>query len=604
MKLRLTHRSMIASLTALLLAGCGGGTPILSAVSLASAPKAAATVPAPSVTVSAAPKVVLPEEAGPANAVPDEIIVRFDGEARPLAGATLKRALEIPNTYLYAINKKSYSVQAAESWEDAQDIQYVEPNYLYTTTAEPNDPDFSDSWGVGAINAPQAWDTASGDGIKVAVVDTGVNPNHPDLAGQVLPGKDMVNHDDDPMDDHGHGTHVAGTIAAVANNFVGVAGVAPHARIIPVKVLAANGSGTNDTIAEGILEAAKLGAKVINMSLGGPDNSQTLDAAIQQVERQGVIVVCAAGNDNVNTPFYPAANDGVIGVAAVDPANRKASFSNYGDYIDVAAPGTNIVSTGFQGGYVKMSGTSMASPHVAGAVAVLLSKYPALRGAQVQKLLQNTGHEALGFSGQALKVIDVAAALDAAPTMDFVAPSRVIGLSTRAGAPGEVQLSWAPASDNHGVAGYRVFRNGTALGVTGTTSYSDAGLKEGQTASYTVTAFDADGNESAASDPVSGTGGQASEVYQSLGVSKRGTKDLTLTWNTTRNLACYVQWGTTPGFGAGTATETTASTSHTVTLSGLKRFKTYYFRVVGTDSQGNKHYSSTMKARTKLWFLF
>jgi thermitase len=604
MRQRSTPRSILAAAIALLLAGCHSA-PTLTASTVG---PGATEAPAPSVTVSQvepAPKVVLPTQDG-IQAVPDEIIVHFDGEARKLPGATLKRTLALPNTYVYGIDKRAYSVQAAASWEDAEDIDYVEPNYLYTTTATPNDPLFSDySWGVGADKAPQVWDEADGTGIKVAVVDTGVNANHADLKGQVLAGADMVNHDNDPTDDHGHGTHVAGTIAAIADNFVGVAGVAPHARIIPVKVLAANGSGSNDTIAEGILKAADLGAKIINMSLGGPDNSQTLEAAIKNVQARGVIVVCAAGNDNVDTPFYPAANDGVIGVAATDPANRKASFSNYGAYIDIAAPGTSIGSTGFQGNYVKMSGTSMASPHVAGAIAVLLSKYPALKLAQIQRLLQNTGHEASGFAMTAQpRTIDVAAALAAAPTMDFTPPSRVAGVVATPAAPGEVVLSWSASSDNHGVKGYRVFRNGSALGTVSGTSYTDSTLKEGQTASYTVTAFDEDGNESTASAAVTGRGGEASEVYQALGVASRGTKELTITWTTNEPVTSYLQWGTTAAFGSGTATESTPSTQHSVTLTNLRRFKNYYFRVVGTDAAGARHYSATKKARTKLWFLF
>jgi thermitase len=600
---RFARPTLVATLTALLLTGCSRGAS-LTAVGV---PQAAPAAEGPRVTVrSEAPKVVLPEEADGKAAVPDEIIVRFDGQARPIAGATLKRPLDLPNTYVYAIAKQSYSVQAVESWEDAEDIVYVEPNYLYTTTLlGPNDPQFADSWGVADVKAPQAWATSTGAGIKVAVIDTGVNPNHPDLAGQVLQGADLVNNDNDATDDHGHGTHVAGTVSAIANNLKGVAGVAPDAKIIPIKVLAANGSGKNDDIAEGILKAAALGAKVINMSLGGPDNSQTLEAAIAQVQRQGVIVIAAAGNDNVNTPFYPAANEGVIGVGAVDSNHRKASFSNYGDYLDICAPGVSIGSTGFQGNYTKLSGTSMASPHVAGAAAVLLAAHPNLKAAQISRLLNNTGKATTGFGmTNAPRTIDVAAALEAAPTMDLTPPTRVTGVVATPGAPGEVTLRWAAASDNVGVAGYRVFRNGESLGTTAATSFSDAGLKEGQSANYTVSAYDADGNEGALSQAVAGKGGLPSTEIEGLTVAKRGTKDLTITWTTKSATRCYLQWGTAPQLTAGTAPEAQASTTHSVTLSNLSRFKNYHFRVVATDARGDRHYSATKKARTKLWFLF
>ncbi|MFP5501059.1 MAG: S8 family serine peptidase [Candidatus Sericytochromatia bacterium] len=604
------HRSRIAQpaialiLAGLFLAGCGRSAVLTTAPHRLTPPevlngaKAAPQEAAPAEAVAAA----TPQQP---EAVPGEVIVRFKGEARELPGATRKGSLTLPNTYVYAVNQGGYSVQAIEEWEDAEDIDYVEPNYVYYAVGTPNDPMYHKSWGVGASKAPAVWSQTRGAGVKVAVIDTGVNPQHPDLVGRVVTGWDAVNKDHDASDDHGHGTHVAGTIAAIAGNGLGVAGMAPDATIIPIKVLNAKGSGTNDGIAEGILKAAELGAKVINMSLGGPDNSETLKRAIAQVQAQGVVVIAAAGNDNVNTPFYPAANEGVIGVAAVDTSDRKASFSNYGDYVDIAAPGVNIVSTGFKGDYVGMNGTSMASPHVAGAAALLLGAHPQLNAGHVSRLLQIGGRTSSGFGmSEAPRVIDVAAAMAKVSLLDLSPPSRVQALTAEAGAPGEIELSWAPSSDNVAVAGYKVFRDGEVVETVGKTGFTDRGLSAGKSYSYRVVAFDVDGNESTASAQVSGTSGEPSKLFTDLGVSKREAKALTIRWEAETPLRVSVEWGEGKELGQKTTLNATAATSHEVKLDGLKRFKRYYYRVVATDASGKKHYSETQKTRTKLWWLF
>ena len=603
MLMRRPHLPLALALAAIALAGCGRGA---TNAALVTSPAARAAAPAVQAEAGkAGPSVSLTRgeavSAGP-EALPDEVIVRFKNETRALPGATHLRDLPLRGTAVFKVNKAGYALQAAEEWEEAADIDYIEPNYVYHAVGTPNDPRWTDSWGVAAINAPNIWAFTQGEGIKVAVIDTGVDANHPDLAGRVLPGADLVNDDNDAGDDHGHGTHVAGSIAAVVNNGVDVGGVAPHAQIIPIKVLNASGQGYNADIANGVLEAANLGAKVINLSLGGTDNSETLRRAIADVQARGVVVVAAAGNDGVSTPFYPAANDGVIAVAAIDQSRRKASFSNYGDYIDIAAPGVAIGSTRKGGGVASMSGTSMASPHVAGACALLMAQYPNLRTGHLLRLMQGGGWATSGFSGTAPRALNVEEAFVQYPTLDMQPPTAVMGLSGAAGAPGEVDLTWAPSSDNSGQVSYRVFRDGEAVGTTTSTTFTDRGIMT--RATFKVVAYDRDGNEAPPSAPIEVTPGAASTKILALKVAKRSSSELTFTWRTAEPMRCYIQWGDSAALGNGTGWETTPTTEHTYTLKGLKRFKNYHYRVVAATNASALHYTDTLKARTKLWWLF
>jgi subtilisin family serine protease len=225
----------------------------------------------------------------------------------------------------------------------------------------------------------------------------------------------MVDRDAQPQDEQGHGTHVAGTIAALTNNNLGVAGVAPAAKVLAIRVLDAQGSGSLSDIADGVLEAVKRGAKIINMSLGGDSDGQTLRAAIAEATAAGVLVVVAAGNDNTSRATYPAAYPGVLAVGATTASDQRASFSNYGTYVGIAAPGDRILSTKLGGGTTSLSGTSMASPHVAAAAALVWGANPSLTAAQVRAALTRTGAPVTGFSQTPeVRRLDALAALRAA----------------------------------------------------------------------------------------------------------------------------------------------------------------------------------------------
>lgn len=241
-----------------------------------------------------------------------------------------------------------------------------------------NDTYASSLWGINRIAAQTAWDMPGvnrGSGVKVAVVDTGVSV-HDDLAGTILAGYDATAAAGNGRNDgHGHGTHVAGTIAATANNGRGVAGVAPNASIIPVKVLSDSGSGYTSDVAEGIIWAADHGADIISMSLGGGAAS-AMQTAVEYAQSKGDLVVAAAGNSRQSgsPTSYPAAYAGVLGVAATTSDDSIAYYSNQGSYVDIAAPGSSIMSTIPTNSYASWSGTSMATPHVSGVAALVLAK--------------------------------------------------------------------------------------------------------------------------------------------------------------------------------------------------------------------------------------
>jgi len=281
---------------------------------------------------------------------------------------------------LYTIRGDAERLTALRRSELSELTEAIAPNYRYRAFEVPNDPGYPKQWNLRSINQERAWEKTKGDGIKVAVIDTGVS-RVPDLARtELLQGHDFVNNRAQASDDVGHGTHVAGTIAQSTNNHYGVAGIAPKAAIMPFKVLGRNGSGTVTDIAEAIRLAADRGADAINLSLGGMGASAVLEDAIAHATDKGAVVVAAAGNANRNAAAYPARYPQVIGVSALDPADEKAPYSNFGAGVDIAAPGgseagkivQNTIDPQTEGAvFAGFQGTSTAAPHVSGAVALM-----------------------------------------------------------------------------------------------------------------------------------------------------------------------------------------------------------------------------------------
>lgn len=328
----------------------------------------------------------------------NQIIVKFRKEPTEKELSQIRKDIDatkmekLGNTYMF--ESKNIEAKQLMSYFQKMDVEFAEPHFLYTTneTAEPNDRLYAKyQWNLPAIETIPGWDVNRGSAdVLVAVVDTGVDTSHPDLKGRTVAGTNIVNKNSDPIDDVGHGTHVAGIVSALVNNGEGVAGISWYNKIMPVKVLDNTGAGTTYSVAQGIIWAADNGAKIINMSLGNYAESQFLHDAIRYAFDRDVVLIAASGNDNTERPGYPAAYPEVFAVAATDSQRQKASFSNYGDYIDVAAPGVNIASTYPDNQYAALSGTSMASPHVTALAALIRSANPLLKNTEVMDIMRQT----------------------------------------------------------------------------------------------------------------------------------------------------------------------------------------------------------------------
>ncbi len=387
--------------------------------------------------------------------VPGELVVQFKSgrtssarsAVRARAGAELRRVLPYSKLELWRFDDTNISVDAMAQQLSAEPaIEFAEPNFIYTIDRTPNDPLFGDLWGLHNtgqsggtpgvdIDAPEAWDYSTGGDVIVAVIDTGVDYTHPDLVSNMWrnPGEipangidddgngyvddvfgiDTANADSDPFDDNDHGTHCAGTIAAVGDNGIGIAGVCWRARIMALKFLSASGSGTSFNAIELIQYATRHGARVLNNSWGGGPYSLALLNAIGVAQASNVLFCAAAGNggadgigdDNDISPHYPSSytNENVIAVAASDRNELLAVFSNYGsNSVDLAAPGRAILSCVPGGGYQSWGGTSMATPHVAGAAALLLSFNPHLNVAELKDALLRGVVQAPAYQGKTL----------------------------------------------------------------------------------------------------------------------------------------------------------------------------------------------------------
>lgn len=319
--------------------------------------------------------------------------------------------------YLVIANHKMKTSELIQVLSEQPEVEAAEPNYIYTkqtsnihnvqkqdiipqTTATPNDEFFQPyQWNLSQIRAERGWEITGGtEDVIIAVLDTGIDTNHQDLSVKLIDGYNAFDETSDVNDEHGHGTHVAGITGAITNNVTGIAGVSWYNPIMPVKVLNEEGEGSLFEIASGIHWATDHGAKVINLSLGDSESSAMLHDAIRYAYEHDVVLIAAAGNDNVSLPMYPAAYSEVFAVSAVNELRDKAEFSNYGGHIDVVAPGEHIPSTFPDNNYVFMSGTSMAAPHVTGLAGLIRSLRPELNNEEVMQIMRQTAED-LGSNG-------------------------------------------------------------------------------------------------------------------------------------------------------------------------------------------------------------
>jgi thermitase len=347
-----------------------------------------------------------PSAAQAQTASPVEILVHLSNAAaaQQIASAMQVQVRDIGLTELgiYGVYVPSGGVDSTiQALKNSAWVLEAEPNYpVQALDVIPDDPAFPNQYALMAIRAPQGWAVEKGSrNIRIAILDSGVDFNHPDLAGKLLPGFDFVNLDSDPQDDYGHGTAVAGVAAASTDNGVGMAGVGWLVKILPIKVLDANGNGTYADVAAGIVWASSQGVQVINLSLGGTNPSFTLEDAVNFAVSKGILLVAASGNTGSEGVLYPARYPQVIAVAATDRNNDHPSFSTYGPEVDVAAPGVQVYTTALGGGYSQRNGTSFAAPHISGLAALLFSMPGKVTAGQVRAAIESTALD-LGEPGR------------------------------------------------------------------------------------------------------------------------------------------------------------------------------------------------------------
>jgi subtilisin family serine protease len=343
------------------------------------------------------------------------------------------------NIYIFSVPEDADLISIVDDYSSCPDVEYAEPNGIFYLFGIPNDENFCKQWALqntgqnggtfdADIDAPEAWDIGTGSSdVTIAIIDSGVDYTHPDLANNIWINEDEIpnngvdddnngfiddirswdfcNDDNDPLDDSGHGTHCAGIASAIGNNSIGIAGVCWNCKIMPVKGFDKNGVGWATDLANAIIYATDNGADVISMSWGNYNSTKIIHDAVDYAYSNGVVLVAAAGNIliDISRKFYPAAFDNVIAVAATDKNDYKASFSNYGEWVDVAAPGEEIYSTMptyyvelnsapyfLSMNYDYLDGTSMACPMVAGLAGLLLSYNPNLTPDEVRNIIHDS----------------------------------------------------------------------------------------------------------------------------------------------------------------------------------------------------------------------
>jgi subtilisin family serine protease len=374
--------------------------------------------------------------------------LRTPAASRALAGLDLARAPALHRLGVRVVNVPLRRVPALSSrLSRAKGVEYVERDRVVMRVtagnlvqATPTDPLWSQQWGAVLTGAPTAWAVTKGSpSVVVAVLDTGVDSTQPDLEGALVPGYDFVNNDADPADDFGHGTGVAGIVAARADNGLGVSGYCPRCSVMPVKVAGADGQATEANVASGITWAADHGARVINLSLGGSYGA-TVASAVDYATGKGAIVVAAAGNNGNSNLFYPAADAGVLSVAGTQPSDQLYSWSNFGSWVAVAAPGC-AVTTVPGGSFGNFCGTSASTPAVSGLAGLAISFAPSASASTIEHAITSSARPVTGTTYGRIEVAGTLAALGA--TFNSVTPSAPAAPATPAApaptaAPGSV----------------------------------------------------------------------------------------------------------------------------------------------------------------------
>lgn len=417
-------------------------------------------------------------------------------------GAPIHHTIEAIHVHVLQVSAPALE-RVRKALEQTGLFTFVEKDQVAQAVAIPNDPNFPSQWHLAQIQAPAAWDLSTGSAsLPIAVVDSGVDPDHPDLASKILPGWSFLTGSANTVDTMGHGTAVAGAAAAATNNGFGVSGVAWSNPVLPLVVVDASGWASYSNMASAITYAADHGARVVNLSLAGSSNSSTLQSAINYAWNKGTVVFAAAGNYSTSAPYYPAACTNVVAVSSTGASDGFSGFSNYGSWIDVAAPGESILTTSDGGGYGYWSGTSFSSPIAAAAGALALSVRPSLSAAQLVGLLEQSaddlgtpGYDTYYGYGRVNAYNAVLAAQDyagdttpPAVTISSPAPSAVVS--------GTIAVTGA-ATDNVAVAKVELWIDGALGPSTSSPSFSfnwnTAAVANGEH-TLAVKAYDVDGN--------------------------------------------------------------------------------------------------------------
>jgi subtilisin family serine protease len=391
---------------------------------------------------------------------------------------------------------------------------FIERDMLAKTGATtPNDPYFGSQWHLATIQAPNAWGITTGtSATAIAVIDSGVDTSHADLAPKLAAGWNFLTGTSAIVDNTGHGTATSGTIAADTNNGVGVAGVAWGNMIMPLVVVDSTGSASYSNIASAITYAADHGARIMNISIAGSSASSTLQSAVNYAWNKGAVIFASAGNYSTSAPYYPAACDNVVAVSATDSTDLLASYSNFGSWIDLSAPGSSIMTTSSGSSYGSWSGTSFSAPVAAGVAALVLAERPSLSAAALVSLLEQNSDD-LGAPGYdtsfgygRVNAYRAVLAAQNLPASDTIPPSvSITSPGTGATVSGSVQVQ-GTATDNVGVTGIQFLLDGQLVSSSAGSPFSFAWNTLSATNgshTLTVTAVDAAANKGSASVTVS-----------------------------------------------------------------------------------------------------